>query len=285
MIRRILTGLLVLTLAVAGLVAQDKPASDQDPPPLRLQKKKKPAVQAEDPAKPAEKDEAKPPPAEEKKPEPRLKKDDDPPPDMPDEPEIDEQEVLNRVLKNSRTAEERLANKEVDDRTQQLQRDILKDLDSLIEQNKRSQQDQSQNQDQPQNQDQQGQKGQQGQKQQQQQQAGGMGKKGGRQQQVRGNRRGRRQMARGQGSGQEQSQQGNQQNMGKNGQGNQGGGGGKSNEEMNKLAEVYKDVWGHLPESLRAEMDAYSREEFMAKYKDVLKQYYATIAEKGRRKE
>jgi hypothetical protein len=31
-------------------------------------------------------------------------------------------------------------------------------------------------------------------------------------------------------------------------------------------------------------MDQYSREQFMAKYNDLLKQYYATIAEKGRRK-
>ena len=52
----------------------------------------------------------------------------------------------------------------------------------------------------------------------------------------------------------------------------------------NKIADLYKDVWGHLPETLRQEMDQYSREQFMAKYNDLLKQYYATIAEKGRRK-
>ncbi|MFL5245273.1 MAG: hypothetical protein ACJ8FY_24520, partial [Gemmataceae bacterium] len=52
-----------------------------------------------------------------------------------------------------------------------------------------------------------------------------------------------------------------------------------------KLADLYKDIWGHLPETLRAEMNAYaSREEFMAKYRDLLKQYYTTIAEKGQRK-
>jgi hypothetical protein len=53
---------------------------------------------------------------------------------------------------------------------------------------------------------------------------------------------------------------------------------------MSKIADLYKDVWGHLPEKLRQEMDQYSRERFMAKYDDLLKQYYATIAEKGRRK-
>jgi hypothetical protein len=66
--------------------------------------------------------------------------------------------------------------------------------------------------------------------------------------------------------------------------GNNATGGGRSKEQMSKLADVYKDVWGHLPETLRQEMDQYSREQFMAKYNELLKQYYATIAEKGRRK-
>src|SRR5262249_15281150 len=65
------------------------------------------------------------------------------------------------------------------------------------------------------------------------------------------------------------------------GGGNQGGGGGQAT----KLAEMYKDVWGHLPETMRAEMNAYSREQFMAKYNDLIKQYYSTVAEKSRRKE
>ena len=52
-----------------------------------------------------------------------------------------------------------------------------------------------------------------------------------------------------------------------------------------RLADLYKDIWGHLPETMRAEMNAYaSREEFMTKYRDLLKQYYTTIAEKGPRK-
>ena len=50
-----------------------------------------------------------------------------------------------------------------------------------------------------------------------------------------------------------------------------------------KTAEMYKDIWGHLPESMRQEMSQYTREQFMAKYNDLLKQYYATIAEKGRK--
>jgi hypothetical protein len=54
--------------------------------------------------------------------------------------------------------------------------------------------------------------------------------------------------------------------------------------QANKLEELYRDVWGHLPEALRQEMNQYAREQFMAQYGDLLKQYYATIAEKGRRK-
>ena len=50
------------------------------------------------------------------------------------------------------------------------------------------------------------------------------------------------------------------------------------------LAEVYKDIWGHLPETLRQEMDQYAREQFMPKYSELIQRYYATISEKGHRK-
>src|SRR5262249_14689287 len=63
-----------------------------------------------------------------------------------------------------------------------------------------------------------------------------------------------------------------------------GGGTKRQADGMNKIADLYKDVWGHLPETLRQEMDQYAREKFMAKYNDLLKQYYATIAAKGHRK-
>ena len=66
--------------------------------------------------------------------------------------------------------------------------------------------------------------------------------------------------------------------------GNNSGGGTSQRSELSKIADIYKDIWGHLPDKLRQEMDQYSREQFMAKYQDLLKQYYATIAEKGRRK-
>jgi hypothetical protein len=64
------------------------------------------------------------------------------------------------------------------------------------------------------------------------------------------------------------------------------GAGGKGREgEKDRNADLYKDVWGHLPESLRAQMDAYSNPQpFMPRYDDLIKKYYRTIAEQGRRK-
>jgi hypothetical protein len=293
-IRRILAGLLVLTFAAVALVAQDRPAAGQDEPPVRLKKKDRPKAEPQEPARPKEeakpdKEPTKPPVGPDKKPkeEERLKKGDEPP-DMPEEPEVDEEEVLNRALKNSRTAEERLANKEADERTRQVQRDVLKDLDSLIDLAKQAQQNQDQQGEQQQANGEQQQDKQQGGK--PQQQKGAMGGKKGRGKQVaqaRG-RRDRRQ-ARGGQQRQQGEQGGDQQTAQQQGQGggksNTGGRGGMSSQEENHLADVYKDVWGHMPEGLRNAMNAYSREEFMAKYKDQLKQYYATIAEKGRRKD
>ena len=46
-----------------------------------------------------------------------------------------------------------------------------------------------------------------------------------------------------------------------------------------KLADLYKDVWGRLPDRMRQEMDMYYREQFMPRYGELLRQYYAAIAE------
>ena len=51
-----------------------------------------------------------------------------------------------------------------------------------------------------------------------------------------------------------------------------------------KLAEMYKDVWGHLPEKMRMEMDSYFKDRFMPRYNDLLKQYYSKIAEHNKKK-
>ena len=282
--RHLVVGLLAACVAVGGwAVAQD---AAKDEPPLRLKKRTRPAEEVP-------KEEAPQPPA----PRPEKPKDDAKEPAKPEEmpgapgaaaPEMDEQEVLNRVERNMRTAEDRLANRELSDGTRQVQEDIVKDLDLLIQQMQNGG----------------GGEGQQDQQNDQQQQQGGQQQAGGRQRQsgrqqagMPGNRRGRQRGGRQQASrqqggqqpgGQQGQQQGGQQpgqQQGQNSPNNQGGGGGRSEGEMNKLAEIYKDVWGHLPETMRQEMNAYSREQFMGKYNDLIRQYYTTIAEKGRRKE
>ena len=60
------------------------------------------------------------------------------------------------------------------------------------------------------------------------------------------------------------------------------GGGGRDPKGANATAEMYKDVWGHLPEKMRQEMDSYFKERFMPRYNDLLKQYYSNIAEQNK---
>jgi hypothetical protein len=56
----------------------------------------------------------------------------------------------------------------------------------------------------------------------------------------------------------------------------------RSKESAGKVADLYKDVWGHLPERLRQEMDLYYREQFMPRYQELLRQYYSSLAERKR---
>ncbi len=292
MIRRIVVGLLSVTFLLAGLAIAQDPAGGDDPP-VRL--KKKPQPDAAEPPKEEQPKPAEPPKEQPKEKDPKAKEPKEgEEPDQPEKPEMDEAEVLNRVGKNMRTSEDRIDRAELNDATHQVQEDILKDLDSLINQEKNGGGGGGDNQDQ-QNQDQQNQDNK-GSKQNQGGQVKiGMGKpkgglKGGRQQQAKkgqGQKPGGQQVAKGgdkpnnQGGGQQGQKppQPDQQH------GNLGGGGGQSVGESTKLAEIYKDVWGHLPETMRAEMNAYSREQFMAKYNDLIKQYYSTVAEKSRKKD
>ena len=55
--------------------------------------------------------------------------------------------------------------------------------------------------------------------------------------------------------------------------------------KTNLTAELYRNDWGHLPLMKRLEMDAYSKERFMLRYDEVLRQYYRTIAEQGQKKD
>lgn len=317
MIRRVvlLVGLAIFVATLAP--AADEPAIPGDEPPLRLKKKKK--ADAPPPAAEEKKQ-------EEKKPEEKKEQAKEEMPGEitrdgePIDPGEDEKEVLNRVARNMKSVEERIVNKELNEGTRQLQEDIVKDLESLIRNSESPQggggggggneANEGGGQNDPQNQQgQKGQKGgqksgQQGQKSGQQGQKSGQkanqqGQKGqqGGQQGQKGNQQKNQQ---GQKGGQQKNQQGDQGNDNKGGKqegqqekesgkgnGNPGAGNGQEMPPLpNREGEVYKDPWGHLPETLRQQMNAYSsREKYMEKHHDLIKQYYKTIAAQGRKKE
>jgi hypothetical protein len=236
--------LLACLLAITCLRADDPP-SGQTEPPVRLKKKAKPQSPASEPKKtPAPQNDPKRPGDPKKKEEAK---------DEPDvtaaelEEKIDE--IRNRLSRNLHEAEERLHKKDPGEKTQLVQRDIVKDLDELIDQTKRQQQ-------------------------QQQQSSSSSSQSQSQRQRMRARQRQQSTSQSQEVASQPQNQPGT------------GARGGNSNaDKMSRLSDVYKDIWGHLPETLRQEMEQYSREQFMAKYNDLLKQYYATIAEKGRRKQ
>jgi len=169
----------------------------------------------------------------------------------------DERQILERIAKNMDASRTRLSKKDPGDATRQIQKDIVKDLDSLI---KQTQQQQEQNQP--------------------------MGSGGG----ASSSKNSKNQPGSGSASRpkrnpssrpDKQPGSGNQTKQ-EPGTGSQPGAGKTSGGDVSKMADLYKDVWGHLPETLRLEMDAYAREQFMAKYSELLKQYYSTIAERRR---
>lgn len=274
----LLAGLVVLT----GWTLADEPNKTDDPP-VRLKKKKRPGDEkpAVGPAKPAEKkkDDAKKDPAK-----------DEARPAEPVTPQEEESGVLNRIVQNVRGVEDRLAKNDLGEGTRQTQRDILKDIESLIKMSDNPPPDSGE------------QQGQQNQQSQQKQPSGASKSKG---QQSKGGkkmrlvRRGMRRQSMGQKMAKRQrsgrpsgsqkptgKQMAKQQPGGKNGKnGNGGGGTPNKNQVRERNADLYKSVWGHLPETLRAEMDAYSNgRSFLPKYDDLIKRYYRTIAEQGRRK-
>jgi hypothetical protein len=56
----------------------------------------------------------------------------------------------------------------------------------------------------------------------------------------------------------------------------------RSARQPDQLSDVVKDFWGHLPETLRQEVDHYYRDRFMPRYRDLLQEYYGRIAERDR---
>lgn len=249
MSRWVYTGL--LACLVTGAVF----AVDEAEPP-RLKKKAKPAAAPAPEQKPAP--EVKP-PAPETKPAP-ARKTEPAPADLKGEaapavrdPDQDPREIAARVARKLEAARDRLAARDTGAATQQVQRDLLEDLDALVEQARRQQQ--------------------------QQQQAGGGSASSSSQAQ----RQARRQRSQSRAAARQPQPRTTEQpdEAAAAGQGNAR----KLAPEMNQIADLYKDIWGHLPATLRQEIDQYGRVEFMAKYNDLLRQYYATLAEKSRRRE
>jgi hypothetical protein len=237
---------------MVGLSIADDPAPGQPEPPVRLKKKDKPKAD----------------PAPDKKPEPPKDNDvkEGEPADALD-PEQDPKETLARVSKNMKSSADRLADKDPGEGTRQVQRDIIKDLDSLIEQMKQQQNNNSSSSSSNDSSSSQKQDA----------------------KQARGNRREQRSSSASRKSSSRSTARGNKSKPNKQpkegtakGQ-NPGAGSTGRRDEMDKRPDPYKDIWGHLPEALRMQMDAYAREKFMAKYDGLLKQYYSTVAEKGRR--
>jgi hypothetical protein len=276
---------LVLIVGWLGLV----PAQGQDDkkePEIILKKRtkddadlKKPAAKAE-----KEKDQEKEGKGKEKPKLPKLEQ----LPDESDNQGEDPAKIIERIKKNLAGTDERLEKKDPGAETNKLQDQIVKDLDELIKQ----QQDQNQS-------------GGQASKSQQKSgsPSGSSGNSGSSSSSESGQKSSSGQKsASGQkdepkgGSGQKplpspNDSKGGQSTagMGQDPQGKSGKSGGlggdKSQKSKNTVADLFKDIWGHLPQTKRLEMDAYSRERFMPRYEELLRQYYRTIAEQGRRKE
>lgn len=308
-------------LLSGAMIAQEKeavPAQDKsgDETPVKLKKKKttpdvpqdKPKDSAIDPS-----DKNKPEINPEKKKEKGLRPEKDI--DLPKD-NLEEEEIFGRIGKNLKEVDERLGNLELGETTLQKQRDILEDIDKLLKKNqnnqKESQQSQSksssksessdkQSKGSPDNQDansKDSEKGQDKQKQggtkqdQQSEDSGKQQKQGGT---GKGDPDGKPDAGKGQpkdmqGKGDKGSSEKSEvANQGKGGdQDSKSGNGGKSDpskDKLNPAADVFKEAWGHLPETLRAELNAYGvPNQFMDRYDEMIRKYYAKVAEKGARK-
>ncbi|QEL15053.1 hypothetical protein [Limnoglobus roseus] len=65
--------------------------------------------------------------------------------------------------------------------------------------------------------------------------------------------------------------------------GNQPGGSGKATPTLPLAETIAKDFWGHLPEQPRQRMMQFFREQYNSRYKDLLPDYFSTLAEKEKK--
>jgi hypothetical protein len=70
--------------------------------------------------------------------------------------------------------------------------------------------------------------------------------------------------------------------LGKNKKGGKNGGSGLASAKDSKakqspLSDLYREAWGHLEKTRRQEMDAYAREQYMERYRELLQEYYNAV--------
>jgi hypothetical protein len=134
-------GLFVLTLAFVGLAVADDPKEDPDEPPVRLKKKVRPNKDKDVDKKDKDKEVDRNPTDRPPRKDGEAKKDGDakkPVGKNPARPGEDRKKLVRRVLKNMKTSEDRLAKHDPGKSTRKIQKEILKDLDALIEQTRQN---------------------------------------------------------------------------------------------------------------------------------------------------
>lgn len=275
-----MTRLFIALLAAAFAIGTGVRADD--PPVDRLQKKPRPADQK---------------PAEDGKPEPK-------PANKTDEPKSAEEhakeaaKLREEITHDMQSAEKKLKDRDPGRDTQQLQDRVLRNIDKLLDLARNPpppppQQPPMSGNPPPMGGDNQPMGGPQ-----QQQQAGSQSQPGAQQQQQQGSqsrrerseqrRRQMQQQARGGGQPRPQTGQQQPQQSGKGGREqtadpNQPGMGGRNTtKQPDRITDFAKDIWGHLPETLRQEVDHYYRDRFMPRYRDLLQEYYGRLAERDR---
>jgi hypothetical protein len=269
---------LLLTLAVALaaplLVAL---AGDPGDPPVRLKKKER-----KDPAPPAAKQKKDKEKQEDLDLEKELKKLEgakDKVKEGSDEArkkaEEELKELVTRLHKNMQASEDRLGQKDPGDATREIQKDILKDLDELIKQSQSQPDEDAQGQEGSEEKD--------GQTQGQKNQRKSSSRKKGKSQKQDMAKGGQKQPSGGQKSSPKQGSQQEANNGGKIPGDTTQGATGKDSKGNNRVSDLYKDLWGNYPERQRQDMDTYARERFMPRYEELLRQYYRTISEQGRK--
>jgi hypothetical protein len=204
--------------------------------------------------------------------------------DPPAEPKKDKDAVdvgktAERIVQNANEAGKRLGAKDPGEETRKIQREILKDIDALIRKAKEPPPDEQNMGGGTSN-------------------AGGMSKNdGGTSQQSKGSntpsggppsRKERRERAR-QNAGNSGGVARQPQPMSEPSRPEAKNGAGLSDSSPNRIGaktampripDIYKEVWGHLPEKMRQEMDLYFRDQFMPRYSELLRQYYSSLAER-----